>query len=370
MTRLALEHEAVNLAQGFPDFPPPPEVIAAAHAAIDAGHNQYAVTWGIKPLREALSAKLGARYGLDYDPERHVVVTCGVTEAITAALLAAVDPGGEVVIIEPFHENYLPAATFAGASAVFHALRPPHNRLDPEELRRAFGPRTRAILVNSPHNPSGRVFTREELEGIARLCIEHDVVAITDEIYDRILYDGREHVPLATLPGMAERTITIGGLGKTFAVTGWRLGFACAFGPLAGALRTVHDFLTICAPAPLQHAAVVAMGLPETYYEQLGRDYAVRRDKMMGILAEHGFRASPPEGAYYVLTDFGPLAGVGDDHAVARHLIREVGVAVVPGSSFYGTPGLGRDTIRWAYAKKLETLDEVSRRLRAKLRPA
>lgn len=370
MTRLALEHGAVNLAQGFPDFPPPPEVIAAAHAAIDAGHNQYAVTWGIKPLRDALSAKLRERYALDYDPERHVVVTCGVTEAITAALLAAVDPGGEVVIIEPFHENYLPAATFAGASAVFHALRPPHNVLDPDELRRAFGPRTRAILVNSPHNPSGRVFTREELEGIARLCVEHDVVAITDEIYDRILYDGRSHVPLATLPGMAERTITIGGLGKTFAVTGWRLGYACALGPLASALRTVHDFLTICAPAPLQHAAVAAMALPETYYEQLVRDYEVRRARMMGILAEHGFRAEPPEGAYYVLTDFGPLAGIGDDHAVARHLIREVGVAVVPGSSFYGTPGLGRDTIRWAFAKKLETLDEVARRLRERLRPA
>jgi len=367
MTRLALAHEAVNLAQGFPDFPPPPEVIAAAHAAIDAGHNQYAVTWGIKPLRDALSRKLAERYGLEFDPERHVVVTCGVTEAITAALLAAVDPGGEVVIIEPFHENYLPAATFAGATGVFHALRPPHNALDPDELRRVFTSRTRAILVNSPHNPSGRVFTREELEGIARLCIEHDVVAITDEIYDRILYDGRPHVPLATLPGMAERTITIGGLGKTFAVTGWRLGFACAEGPLANALRTVHDFLTICAPAPLQHAAVAAMALPESYYEQLVSDYAVRRERMMGILAEHGFRASQPEGAYYVLTDFGPLAGLGDDHAVARHLIREVGVAVVPGSSFYATPGLGRDTIRWAYAKKLETLDEVARRLRARL---
>jgi aminotransferase len=257
MTRLALEHGAINLAQGFPDFPPPAEVLAAAHAAIDAGHNQYAITWGVKPLRDALTAKLRERYGLEFDPERHVAVTCGVTEAIGAALLAAVDPGGEVLIIEPFHENYLPAATFAGADAVFHALRPPY-AIDPDELRRAITPRTRAIVVNSPHNPSGRVLTREELDGIARLCIEHDLIAITDEIYDRIIYDGRPHVPLATLPGMAERTITIGGMGKTFAVTGWRLGFACAQEPLATALRTVHDFLTICAPTPLQHAAPCA----------------------------------------------------------------------------------------------------------------
>lgn len=366
MTRLALEHDAINLAQGFPDFPPPPEVLRAAHDALDAGHNQYAVTWGIKPLRDALAATLRRRYDLDFDPERDVVVTCGVTEAITAALLAAVDPGGEVVIIEPFHENYLPAATFAGADVVFHALRPPY-ALDADELRLAFTPRTRAILINSPHNPSGRVFTREELTAIARLCVEHDVVAITDEIYDRILYDGREHVPLATLPGMAERTITIGGLGKTFAVTGWRLGYACAHGALATALRTVHDFLTICAPTPLQHAAAAAMALPDSYFESLVTDYAERRRRMMAILAEHGFRAREPEGAYYVLSDFGPLAGLGDDHAVARHLTCEVGVAVVPGSSFYGTPGLGRDTIRWAFAKRLETLDQVATRLRERL---
>jgi len=367
MTRLTLEHGAINLAQGFPDFPPPPEVLAAAHAAIDAGHNQYAVTWGIKPLRDALGAKLRERYALEFDPERHITVTCGVTEAITAALLASVDPGGEVVIIEPFHENYLPAATFAGATAVFHALEPPHNVLDPEHLRRAFTSRTRAILLNTPHNPSGRVFTRAELEGVAKLCIEHDVVAITDEIYDRILYDGRRHIPLATLPGMAERTITIGGLGKTFAVTGWRLGYACALGALATALRTVHDFLTICAPTPLQHAAVAAMALPESYYEQLLHEYELRRTKMMAILREHGFTADPPEGAYYVLTDLGPLAGIGSDHDVARHMIKQIGVAVVPGSSFYGTPGLGRNTIRWAYAKKLATLDQVAVRLRERL---
>jgi aminotransferase len=367
MTRLAMQHDAVNLAQGFPDFPPPPEVLAAAHAALDGGHNQYAVTWGVKALRDALCDMLRARYALDFDPERHAVVTCGVTEAITAALLASVEPGDEVVIVEPFHENYLPAATFAGATAVFHALRPPRNALDPDELRRCFTKRTRAILVNSPHNPTGRVFTREELEGVARLCVEHDAIAVTDEIYDRILYDGRRHVPLATLPGMAERTVTIGGFGKTFAVTGWRLGFACAQEPLATAIRTVHDFLTICAPTPLQHAAAAALRLPESYYEALVRDYDARRGRMMAILAEHGFAAEPPEGAYYVMSDFGPLAGAGNDHDVARRLIAEVGVAVVPGSSFYATPGLGRDRIRWAFAKRLETLDRVAMRLRERL---
>jgi len=291
-----------------------------------------------------------------------------VTEAITAALLASVEPGDEVVIVEPFHENYLPAATFAGATAVFHALRPPHNALDPDELRRCFTSRTRAIIVNSPHNPTGRVFGREELEGVARLCIEHDAIAVTDEIYDRILYDGRAHVPLATLPGMAERTVTIGGFGKTFAVTGWRLGFACAEEPLATAIRTVHDFLTICAPTPLQHAAAAALRLPESYYEALVRDYDARRARMMGILAAHGFAAEPPEGAYYVMSDLGPLAGPGeDDHRVARRLIGEIGVAVVPGSSFYATPGLGRDRIRWAFAKRLETLDRVAARLAERL---
>ena len=243
MTRLAIEHAAVNLAQGFPDFPPPPEIIAAAHAALDRGENQYTVTWGIPPLREAIGAKMKRRYGLDYAPDRHIAVTCGVTEAIVAAVMAVVDPGDEVIIVEPFHENYLPAVRFAGGTPVYFALEPPHYHLDPERLRRAFGKRTRAILLNSPHNPSGRVFDREELAGVARLCQEFDAIAITDEIYEHILYDGRAHLPIASLDGMQERTITIGGFGKTFAVTGWRLGYACALEPLAeelvrdGALR-------------------------------------------------------------------------------------------------------------------------------------
>lgn len=363
MTRLALAHRAVNLAQGFPDFPPPPEILEAAQAAIARGDNQYTITWGIPPLREAIARTMQELYGLRFDPERHVAVTCGVTEAICAAILAVIDPGDEVVIVEPFHENYLPAVRFAAGREVYHALEPPRWELDPGRLARAFGPRTRAIVLNTPHNPTGRVFTREELEGVARLCIEHDVVAITDEIYDRIVHDGRRHLPLASLDGMAERTITIGGLGKTFAVTGWRLGFACAPEPLASALRTVHDFLTICAPAPLQHAAAAALAMPESYFERTRADYALRRERMMAIFDRHGFRAQLPEGAYYAMTDFSGLDARRDGEAFARLLTTEVGVAVVPGSSFYGTPGLGRSVVRWAFAKRLETLDEVDRRL-------
>lgn len=363
MTRLALEHQAVNLAQGFPDFPPPPEIVAAAHRALDDGQNQYTVTWGIPPLRDAIADTLRRRYGLAYDPMRHVTVTCGVTEAICASILATIDPGDEVIIVEPFHENYLPAVRFAGGREVYVALEPPGYALDEDRLRRAFSSRTRAIILNTPHNPTGRVFTRAELEGVARLCREFDAIAITDEIYDQIVHDGRTHLPIAALDGMAERTITISGLGKTFAVTGWRLGYACALEPLAEAFRTVHDFLTICAPAPLQHAAAAALRLPEAYYEGMRRDYAERRARMMSILARHGFQAAPPEGAYYVMTDFSGLDRTRDDHDFARHLATEIGVAVVPGSSFYGTPGLGRSTVRWAFAKRLETLDEVDRRL-------
>lgn len=363
MTRLALAHGAVNLSQGFPDFPPPPEIVAAAHAALDRGENQYTVTWGIPALREAIARTMRARHGLAFDPDRHVVVTCGVTEAICAAVLAIVDPGDEVVIVEPFHENYLPAVRFAGGREVYVPLEPPRWELDPDRLRRAFGPRTRAILLNTPHNPSGRVFTREELEGVARLCREFGAIAITDEIYDRILYDGREHVPIATLDGMAERTVTIGGLGKTFAVTGWRLGHACAPEPLAGAIRTVHDFLTICAPAPLQHAAVAALDLPASYDEQVRAEYTARRDRMVEIATGAGFRASTPEGATYVLADFSAVDRTRDDVAFARFLTAEARVAVVPGSSFYGTPGLGRSTVRFAFAKRAGTLDEAERRL-------
>lgn len=363
MTRMAIENNAVNLSQGFPDFAPAPEIIAAAHRALDEGFNQYAVTWGFATLREAIQAYLQKWYGLDYDATRHVTVTCGVTEAIVAALMATVNPGDEVVIIEPYHENYVAACVFAGAQPVFVALEPPRYELDLDKLRRAFSRKTRAILVNTPHNPTGRVFTRTELEGVAELCREFDAVCITDEIYDQIIYDDRAHIPIATLEGMYERTITIGGLGKTFALTGWRLGYACAPEPLSNAVRTVHDFTTICAPAPLQHAAVAALALPDAYYAQLKRDYHVRRAKMMGILEEAHLRATPPEGAYYVLADFSEWSRSLNDFQFAEYMIKQVGVAVVPGSSFCHTQGLGKRQVRFAFAKKMETLDAAQTRL-------
>jgi aspartate/methionine/tyrosine aminotransferase len=268
-----------------------------------------------------------------------------------------------VIIIEPYHEGFVPAVVFAGGTPRFVSLDPPHFALDPDRLRAAFNSRTRAILINTPHNPTGRVFNRDELEGVARLCQEFDAVAITDEIYEHIIYDSYEHIPLASLPGMAERTVTIGGLGKTFAVTGWRLGYACAFNHLSNALRTVHDFTTICAPAPLQAAGAAALNLPDEYYVQLLRDYTARRDKIMATLEAAHFIVQPPEGAYYVMADFSAWDFDGDDYAFARWLPANRGVAVVPGSCFYGTPGKGKQTVRFAFSKKLETLDAAGQRL-------
>ena len=364
MTRLALTCRAINLAQGFPDFDPPREIIEAAHRALDSGTNQYTITCGLPALRQAIAAKMKRWYNLEYDPDEHITVTCGVTEAISAALMAIVDPGDEIIIIEPFHESYVAAASFAGATPRFVALDPPNYRLDLDRLRASFNSRTRAILVNTPHNPTGRVLTHSELSGIARLCQEFDSVAITDEIYEHIIYTDIPHIPIASLPGMRERTITVGGFGKTFAVTGWRIGYVCALDPLSTALRTVHDFATICAPSPLQAACVSALELPPAYYEQLKVKYRERRDKMMAILHEACFEAQPPEGTYYVMADFGPWKFDGDDMAFTRYLAMKHAVAVVPGSSFYGTPGLGKRSVRFAFAKKLETLAAAGERLR------
>jgi aminotransferase len=269
MTRLAIKHQSVNLSQGFPDFDPPRAVLEAAHHALDEGKNQYTITWGSTELRQAIAAKMKRLYGLDFDPGEQITVTCGVTEAISVTVMSHVNPGEEVIIIEPFHEGYAPAVMFAGATPRFVALEPPDYSLDLDALGTAFNPLTRAIIVNTPHNPTGHVFTRAELEGIAQLCQEHDVLLISDEIYEHITYDGRPHIPPATLPGMAERTITIGGFSKTFAMTGWRLGYACAPTPNSTALRTIHDYTTICAPAPLQAACVAALNLPDSYYQQL-----------------------------------------------------------------------------------------------------
>jgi aspartate/methionine/tyrosine aminotransferase len=360
---LAESHDALNLSQGFPDFDPPVPVLAAAAEALRSGYNQYAVTWGSARLRSALADKYARRYGMTVDPETEVTITCGVTEAIVAALLGVVDPGDRVIILEPAHENYLPAVLFAGGRPIWVSLSAPDFTLDEEVLQAAFAQGPRAIIINTPHNPTGRVFSREELELIARLCLEHNTIAITDEIYEHILYDGREHIPLASLPGMAEQTITTSGLSKTYAATGWRVGWVTACPSLSNAVRTVHDFLTICAPTPLQEAAAAALQLPDDYYIKLARDYAARRAHMMAILETGGFRAQPPQGAYYVMADFSGIRPEMDDVTFARWLTVERRVAVVPGSSFYHDKELGRRLIRFAFPKRLETLAEVAARL-------
>jgi aminotransferase len=367
MTRLAQLHGAVNLSQGFPDFPAPEEVKEAARRAVAADINQYAITWGARPLRRAIAAKFESLYGVPVDPEREVTVTCGSTEAMIAALLAVLDPGDEVVVFEPFYENYGPDAILSGAQPRFVRLRPPSWSFDPDELARAFSARTRAVIVNTPNNPTGKVFTRAELDTIAEHCRRHDALAITDEIYEHILYDGAAHVPMAALPGMAERTITINGMSKTYSVTGWRVGWAIAPPVLTAAIRKVHDFLTVGAAAPLQEAGALALALPESYYRELARAYAVRRDRLLAILERAGFVAHRPAGAYYVMTETAAL-GWDDDVAFARHLIETVGVAVVPGSSFYQEARDGRCQVRFAFCKKEETLAEAERRL-SRLQP-
>jgi aspartate/methionine/tyrosine aminotransferase len=367
MTRLANLHKAVNLSQGFPDFPAPAELKDAARHAIAEDINQYAITWGSRRLREAIARYFAERYGLAVDPERDVTVTCGSTEAMIAALMAILDPGDEVVIFEPFYENYGPDAILSGAVPKRVRMRPPDWSFDPDELRRAFGPRTRAIIVNTPNNPTGHVYRRDELQQIAQLCHEHDAVAVTDEIYEHILYGGATHIPIATLPGMAERTVTINGMSKTYSVTGWRVGWAIAPPVLSSAIRKVHDFLTVGAAAPLQEAGVAALAMPQSYYDEMARAYTRRRERLLGILERTGFRAFPPEGAYYVMADISAF-GWDDDVSFVRHLVEQVGVAVVPGSSFFDNPADGRRLVRFAFCKKDETLDEAERRL-SRLRP-
>jgi aminotransferase len=363
ITRYAFEKGAVMLAQGFPDFDPPQEVLAAAEKAMRSGRNQYGMTWGQPSLRAAIAEKSRRFYDQRIEPDRHVTVTCGVTEAVIAALLGIVNPGEKVVVLEPAHENYHAGIAFAGGIPVWVPLRPPRYRFDPEELARAFQQKPKAVLFNSPHNPSGRVFTEQELSIIRDLCVKHDVVAITDEIYEHLVFDGLRHLPIAMYPGMQDRTITICGLGKTFAVTGWRVGYCIASEELTDALRKVHDFTTVCAPTPLQEAMATVIGLPDSYYQWLQTFYASRRSRMLGILDKHGFKYAVPEGAYYVMADFRHLGRGDDDMAFAYWLIDEVGVATVPGSSFYASdPSLGRGLVRFAFPKKDETFDVVEKR--------
>ncbi|HLE45121.1 MAG TPA: aminotransferase class I/II-fold pyridoxal phosphate-dependent enzyme [Methylomirabilota bacterium] len=366
MTRVVAEYGGVNLAQGFPNFPPPKELIEAAHRAIDGDFHQYAITWGARNLREAIAAKFERFYGKALDPERQVTVCCGSTEAMLSTLLAVLDPGDEIVIFEPFYENYGPGAIISGAKPVFVPLEPPDFSFDPDRLRRAFGPRTRAIVFNSPNNPTGKVFTRRELETIAALCQEYDVLAITDEIYEHIVYDGERHVPIATLPGMWDRTITISGISKSYSVTGWRIGYTISSPDMAVGIRRAHDFVTVGAPAPLQEAAVTALALPDAYYVGLRESYQARRDLLLPLLEKAGFRTFTPRGAYYILTEcahFLERFGLPDDTAFAMYLIKEVGVATVPGSSFYAHPELGRTKIRFCFPKTDDVLLDAGRRL-------
>jgi len=370
MTRLNLAlhgpDKAVNFAQGFPDFDPDPRIVEAAAQALRDGHNQYATTWGAAPLREAIARKQSAAWGREVDADAEVTVSCGATEAMIAAMLAAVDPGDEVIVFEPFYENYGPDCVLSGAVPRFVTLRSPDWSFDPDELAAAFSARTRAIVVNTPHNPTGKVFSRAELEHIARLCIEHDAVAITDEIYEHLVYTGK-HVSMATLPGMAERTITISGASKTYSVTGWRIGWLIAPPALTAGIRKVHDFLTVGAAHPLQIAIAHALELPPSFYTELLGDYRERCDAMVTGLRECGFEVREPEGAYYVMAGFERLGG-GDDVAFARRLIEEVAVATVPGSSFYHDPALGRSHVRFSFPKKIATIDRglaALRRLRA-----
>jgi len=367
MTRIANLHEAVNLAQGFPDFPMPEPMKEAACTAIQADINQYAVTWGSSALRLAVAEKYRRWYAMEVNPDTEITVTCGATEAMASTFLALIDPGDEVIVFEPFYENYGPDAELAGATPVFVPLERPHWTFDPERLAKAFTKRTKAIVVNTPHNPTGRVFTRAELMTIAELCVKHDVWAITDEIYEHIRYAGDHHV-LATFPGMRERTITISGLSKSFSCTGWRLGYTIAPPAQTAAIRKVHDFLTVGAPAPLQAAGAVAMQFDADYFNHLSLDYRARRHIMVEALAEAGFHFAIPEGAYYILADFSRLSER-NDVDFARWLAEEVGVATVPGSSFYHHKELGDRTVRFAFCKKFETLKRAAGRL-ATLRAA
>ena len=363
MTRVATRHGAINLAQGFPDFPAPGLLKDAACRAIRDDVNQYAITWGTPGLRAALAARYAEWYGLEVDAEREITVTCGATEAMAAVMLAAIDPGEEVVILEPFYENYGPDAVLCDADPVFVPLSPPGFRLDPDRLAGAITKRTRAIVVNTPNNPTGRVFDRDELDAVARICTAHDILAITDEIYEHIVYDG-EHLPLATFPGMRERTVVISGASKTFSVTGWRIGTIVAPAALNSAIRKVHDFLTVGAPAPLQDACAAGLdSLGADYYKRLARDYRERRDILYRGLCEAGFRCLPPEGAYYIMADFSALSSL-DDTAFSTFLARECGVAPVPGSSFYHRPEDGHKLVRFAFCKRTGTLERAVSRLR------
>ncbi len=361
MTRLNHLYGGGNLSQGFPDFPAPPAIKEAACAAINSDVNQYAVTWGARPLREAVAREFTRRYGVPVVADEQVTVCCGSTEAMMSTMMAIIDPGDEVVIFEPFYENYGPDSILSGATPRYVTLHEPDWTFDPDQLAAAFNDRTKAIIINTPNNPTGKVFSRHELEMIAALCRKWDVMAISDEIYEHIIYDGQQHIPIATIEGMADRTVTINGLSKTYSVTGWRVGWTISPASLTGAIRKVHDFLTVGAPAPLQEAGAVALGMADSYYTALAASYQKRRDTLLEILIRHHFTCYKPLGAYYIMTDISAF-GFADDMEFARYLVKDIGVAAVPGSSFYKTSA-GRSKLRFCFCKRDETLAEADRRM-------
>jgi aspartate/methionine/tyrosine aminotransferase len=373
MTRLALEHQAVNLSQGFPDFAAPAEIKEAARQAIADDINQYAITWGAKALRDAIVEKFERTQGIRVDPEREITICCGSTEAMMSSMMALINPGDEIVVFEPYYENYGPDAILSGATPRFVKLRPPDWNYDERELAAAFGPHTKAIILNTPNNPTGKVFTRAELEFIRDLCVRWNVFCITDEIYEHILYDGAEHISMAQIDGMRDRTIVINGMSKTYSVTGWRVGWAIAPAKATAAIRKVHDFLTVGAAAPLQQAGAMALKSPDSYYQNLAKSYHEKRERLLKILTVAGFTVFKPRGAYYIMTDISRLGFNGarrsnsekntNDVAFAKFLVEKVGVAVVPGSSFYGNPNDGSSQVRFTFCKKESTLAAAEERL-------
>ena len=371
MTRLAMKHHAVNLSQGFPDFAAPEEIKEAARQAIADDINQYAITWGAKPLRDAVVEKFARTQGVRYDPEREITVCCGSTEAMMSAMMAIINPGDEIVVFEPFYENYGPDAILSGASPRFVKLRPPDWCFDEKELSAAFGSRTKAIILNTPNNPTGKVFTRAELEFIRDLCVRWNAYCITDEIYEHILYDGAQHITMAAIAGMRDHTIVVNGLSKTYSVTGWRVGWVLAPPGPTEPIRKVHDFLTVGAAAPLQQAGSIALHFAESYYDKLAATYAAKRERILKILTSAGFTVFKPRGAYYVMTD---ISGFADPDPVqfpagtkdvrfAKYLVEKIGVAVVPGSSFYNDSRDGASQVRFTFCKKEETLAAAEQRL-------
>ncbi|MBV9885830.1 MAG: aminotransferase class I/II-fold pyridoxal phosphate-dependent enzyme [Acidobacteria bacterium] len=380
MTRLALKHNAVNLSQGFPDFAAPAEIKKAARQAISDDINQYAITWGAKALRDAIVEKFERTQGIRIDPEREITICCGSTEAMMSAMMAIINPGDEIVVFEPYYENYGPDAILSGATPRFVKMKPPANEndvwsYDQDELAAAFGPKTKAIILNTPNNPTGKVFTRRELEFIRDLCVRWNAYCVTDEIYEHILYDGTEHITIARIDGMRERTIVINGMSKTYSVTGWRVGWAIAPAETTAAIRKVHDFLTVGAAAPLQQAGAIALKQPQSYYDKLATTYAEKRARLLKILTASGFKIYKPRGAYYIMTDISAFPdpdpkrfpAATRDVRFAKYLVEEIGVATVPGSSFYNDPNDGATQVRFTFCKKEETLAAAEVRL-AKLR--